>query len=162
MARSALLLVAVALFGCGRHDARENTARLAAKQMQVEERGRSVMPFDINRTMHHFKKTATGGEQEVLATDGDAQQISLIRKHLRSEAVRFQHGDFSDPSSIHGTDMPGVRALAAGARRIDIRYGELPGGARITYVTDDPTLVTAIHRWFDAQVRQHGRHAMPM
>jgi hypothetical protein len=151
----------LALSGCGQKS-NENAVSLAKKQAQVVERGRSVMPFDINRTMHHFKKLPSGGVQQVLSTDGDAQQIALIRQHLKAEAVRFQQGNFSDPSSIHGPEMPGLSAMAAGANRIDIRYSEMPQGAQITYASSDPTLITAIHAWFDAQVREHGHHAMPM
>lgn len=156
------MLVALALSGCDRHTDADNAAALATKQAQVVERGRSVMPFDINRTMHHFKRLPSGGVQQVLSTDGDPQQIALIRQHLKTEAVRFQYGNFSDPSSIHGPEMPGLRALAAGASRIDIRYTEIPQGAQITYATADPVLVRAIHTWFDAQVKEHGHHAMPM
>ncbi len=160
--RSTALIIALALTGCGHHTEASNDASLTAKQAQVVERGRSVMPFDINRTMHHFKKLPSGGDQQVLSTDGDARQVALIRQHLKSEAVRFQQGDYSDPSSIHGTEMQGLRAIAAGASHVDIRYSEIPGGAQITYASADPRLVTAIHAWFDAQVREHGHHAMPM
>jgi hypothetical protein len=107
-------------------------------------------------------KTPSGGVQQVLSTDGDTQQVSLIREHLKAEAERFRHGDFSDPSTIHGPEMPGLRTLAAGAGRIDIRYTDIPAGAQIAYDTADPALRTAIHAWFDAQVREHGHHAMPM
>ena len=159
--RCAALIIVIALCGCGQKS-NEDVFNLSKKQAQVVERGRSVMPFDINRTMHHFKKLPTGGVQQVLSTDGDAQQIALIRQHLKTEAARFQQGNFSDPSSIHGPDMPGLRAMSAGANRLDIHYSEIPQGAQVTYASSDPTLVTAIHAWFDAQVREHGHHAMPM
>lgn len=159
------MLIAVAFLGCG-HKApspeERNVAGLAAKQTQVVERGRSVMPFDIDRTMHHFIKLPSGGVQQVLSTDGDPHQIALVREHLRTEAIRFHNGDFSDPSKIHGPEMAGLSSLAAGASRIAIRYKDIAGGAQISYVTSDPALVTAIHTWFDAQVREHGHHAMPM
>jgi len=156
------VLVAFALSSCGQHAEHGNTGSLAAKQAEVVERGRSVMPFDINRTMHHFQELPSGGVQQVLSTDGDPHQIALIRQHLQTEVVRFQHGNFSDPSAIHGPEMPGLRALDAGATRNKIGYSELPQGAQVTYATTDPTLVAAIHTWFDAQVREHGHHAMAM
>ncbi|MEA2689152.1 MAG: hypothetical protein QOD51_1759, partial [Candidatus Eremiobacteraeota bacterium] len=68
-------------------------------------------------------------------------------------------GDFADPASIHGTDMPGLKALRAGSRRISVRYVDVPKGGRITYATADPALVRAIHAWFDAQASDHGSHA---
>ena len=156
------LVIALAVSACGGESDEGNRASLAAKQAQVVERGHRVMPFDINRTMHHFTKTPLGGVQQVLSTDGDPQQVSLIRQHLQAEAGRFRHGDFSDPSTIHGADMPGLNALAAGAGRIDIRYTDTPAGGQIAYESSDRALVTAIHNWFDAQVREHGQHAMPM
>lgn len=156
------LIIGLTLSGCGRHPNGDKAVSVANKQVQVVERGRAVMPFDINRTMHHFKKLPSGGIQQVVSTDGDGSEIALIRQHLNSEAVRFQQGDFSDPGSIHGPEMPGLSAMAAGANRIDIRYSEVPQGAQITYASADPTLVAAIHAWFDAQVREHGHHAMPM
>jgi hypothetical protein len=157
----AALLLTVAACG-SQHPQGNGQAALAERQAQVAERGRTVMPFDLERTMHHFKTTPSGGLQQVVSTDGDAGQIRLIREHLRTEAERFQRGDFSDPGKIHGPEMPGLRALAAGAGRIDIRYTDIPAGAQIAYHTSDPALRKAIHAWFDAQVREHGHHAMPM
>jgi hypothetical protein len=154
-------MFAFALPGCGPHTP-EKASNLAKQQVEVVGRGNSVMPFDINRTMHHFQKLPSGGVQQVVSTYGDPDQIALIREHLKDEAGRFQHGDFSDPSNIHGPQMPGLKTLAAGASRIGIRYTEIQRGAQITYATADPKLVTAIHAWFDTQVREHGRHAMPM
>jgi hypothetical protein len=156
------MFIALALCACGGQGERNESSALTAKRALVVQRGRAVMPFDIDRTTHHFRKSASGGVQQVVSKDGDPWEIALIRKHLAAEAGRFQHGDFSDPSNIHGPEMPGLKALATGARRIDIRYTELPSGAQIAYETRDPTLVSAIHTWFDAQVQEHGRHAMPM
>ncbi len=161
-ARLIILLMALAIFGCGRQSEESNSTSIATKQAQVVERGRAVMPFDLDRTTHHFTKLPSGGIQQVLSTDSDPRQIALIRGHLQTEAARFQHGDFSDPNRIHGPDMPGLNMLAAGPSRIDIRFSEIPRGAQITFATADPTLVAAIHDWFDAQVQEHGRHAMPM
>ncbi len=55
--------------------------------------------------------------------------------------------------------MPGLEDLEAGAEKMDIRYSELPDGAKIEYETSDPVLVAALHDWFDAQVSDHGDHA---
>jgi hypothetical protein len=160
-ARCTALILALALAGCGQSQ-RDEATGLAKKQAEVVQRGRSVMPFDINRTMHHFRKTPSGGVQQVVSTDRDPEQVSLIRDHLKAEATSFRHGDFSDPHMIHGPNMPGLEAMAARAKDIDIRYSEIPAGAQVNYATGDPALVAAIHSWFDAQVREHGHHAMPM
>lgn len=132
----------------------------AARQAEIAANGRTVMPFDLERTTHRFAKAATGGVQTVTSDDpGDAGQVALIREHLTAEAAAFSKGDYGDPASIHGGEMPGLRELEAGHDRIDIRYAESPAGARITYTTSDPALLQALHAWFDAQVTDHGRHA---
>ncbi|MDF2710148.1 MAG: putative secreted protein [Nonomuraea muscovyensis] len=133
---------------------------MAGRQAEIAARGRQVMPFDLERTTHRFTKSATGGVQTVTADDpADAQQVKLIREHLTQEASGFSRGDYGDPASIHGTDMPGLRELEQGHSRIDIRFADLPAGARLTYTTSDPSMVKALHAWFDAQVSDHGRHA---
>ena len=129
------------------------------RQALVAERGREVMPFDLERTTHRFEKLADGGVQTVVSDDGDREQIGLVRTHLRKEARLFRQGVFTDPITIHGPDMPGVAELKAGASRIDVAYSDAPRGGRIRYRTDDPALIDAIHRWFDAQTTDHGDHA---
>jgi hypothetical protein len=129
-------------------------------QAQVEQHSKEVMPFDLNRTMHIFTPTNNGGVQIVMVHDGDPQQIALVRSHLRKEARAFARGDFRDPAAIHGNNMAGLSQLRAGAKRIAISYGATSNGASITYKTSDPSLIAAIHRWFAAQVYDHGAHAM--
>ncbi|MEN3539584.1 hypothetical protein AAH991_31045 [Microbispora sp. ZYX-F-249] len=161
--RAGLLLAALALAaaGCapsGQDHGQHQTP--AGRQAEVAARGRTVMPFDLDRTTHRFGKTATGGVQTVTADDpSDVRQITLIRQHLTEEVAAFREGDFGDPASIHGDHMPGLHDLREGHTRIDIRYTDMPDGARITYTTGEPTLVKALHAWFDAQVSDHGRHA---
>jgi hypothetical protein len=55
--------------------------------------------------------------------------------------------------------MPGLRELQAGAARIQITYRALPEGAEIRFRTRDMKLVTAVHRWFGAQLSEHGADA---
>lgn len=129
------------------------------RQTQVERNGANVMPFSMAATMHHFTPTPTGGAQAVLVHGGDRRQVALVRGHLRKEAAAFAKGDFSDPASIHGADMPGLRAMRAGSARIAVRYDDVQNGATITYSTRNQALVSAIHAWFKAQVDDHGAHA---
>ena len=129
-------------------------------QEHVHQMAPGVMPFDLSRTEHIFRMTETGGVQRVIAKDpGDQDQIALIRQHLRHEAERFQHGDFSDPAKLHGATMPGLAELQNGASRIEVSYTLLPDGAELTFATSDLRLVTAIHRWFGAQLSEHGADA---
>jgi hypothetical protein len=122
--------------------------------------GAQVMPFDLGKTQHVFEMTQTGGIQDVIVRDPkDADQVAHIQQHLRYEAARFGAGDFSDPASLHGADMPGIKELTKGVGRIEIAYSPLPNGARIMFETSDAALVTAIHRWFGAQLSDHGQDA---
>lgn len=131
-----------------------------SREAAVAERGARVMPFSLDATTHVFDATATGGSQRVVADNPrDREQIRLVRGHLRKEAVAFRRGDFGDPASIHGKQMPGLAALQAGFQRIKVIYRDLPDGAEITYRTGDRALASAVADWFDAQLRDHGTDA---
>lgn len=132
-----------------------------ARQAAVAERGATVMPFDLERTTHIFEPLPDGGLQQVIADDPrDAAQVALIRGHLQEETAKFQQGDFGDPAAIHGDAMPGLAELRAGYAQIEVTYAELPDGAQIRYTTSEPAIVTALHAWFQAQLSDHGGHAM--
>jgi hypothetical protein len=132
----------------------------AARQAQVREKGAEVMPFSLDRTVHTFDKTPDGGVQRV-RTRGDAvEQLERIRMHLRQIARSFAEHDFSQPMHIHGESMPGLAALrAARPGELEVSYHELDDGAEVDYVAHTPTLVAAIHEWFDAQLADHGTDA---
>jgi hypothetical protein len=104
--------------------------------------------------------TESGGVERVIVRDpADVDQLPLIRQHLQKEAQRFQLGDYSDPALLHGARIAGIDELARGARRIRVSHGKLPDGARIAFKASDAHLVTAIHRWFGAQLSEHGADA---
>ena len=125
-------------------------------QEHVHHMAHSVMPFDMSKTLHIFKMTESGGVQQVIVRDaGDSEQIAFIQQHLKHEAEKFQRGDYSDPAMLHGADMPGLKDLQAGAANIKITYSTLSNGAEITFDTTDLHLLTAIHRWFGAQLSEH-------
>lgn len=131
------------------------------RQAEVAEAGKAVMPFDLDQTTHVFEKLEDGGLQTVVANAGHPEQTGLIRTHLAEEADRFSRGDFHDPAMIHGDDMAGMHALVMGHDRIRITYREIETGGEIRYSAMDTALVTAIHEWFDAQLKDHGKHAQP-
>lgn len=119
-----------------------------------------VMPFDLNKTLHVFEMTESGGIQAVTVKNpGDKREINLIQEHLQREADRFSAGDYSDSASLHGANMPGIKELTAGRAKIKIVYAALLDGAQIIFTTDDWRLITAIHRWFGAQLSDHGPDA---
>lgn len=141
--------------------ARDAASAAPSRAAMIHQHGAMVMPFDLSATRHIFEMTVRGGiQQVVLRTGADSAQLPLIRRHLREEARRFGAGDFSDPMRLHGADMPGVRELAAAAARLRVSYAELPDGAQITFEAADPALVTAVHRWFGAQLSDHGADAV--
>jgi hypothetical protein len=130
---------------------------------EIAQRGSQIMPFDLEKTTHVFSRTPNGGLQQVIVKDkSDIEQIELIRAHL-SEILRdFKRGDFSKPARIHGESMPGLAELkSAKPGEIKTEYVELPDGAQISYSSNSPKLINAIHRWFDAQLHDHARHAVP-
>lgn len=130
------------------------------RQEHVHQMAHSVMPFDVSKTVHIFRMTEAGGVQQVIAKDPNANdQIALIQQHLQHETEKFQQGDYTDPARLHGADMPGLKELHAGASRIKVSYAALPSGAQITFETTDLQLLTALHRWFGAQLSEHGADA---
>ena len=130
------------------------------RQAEVADRGAEVMPFDLDATTHRFEPLDDGLLQTVVVDDpADADQVALVREHLADEAERFAGGDFDDPASIHGDEMPGLDDLRAGFDDIDVAYADVPDGATITYTTADHDLVAALHDWAEAQVTDHGGHA---
>jgi hypothetical protein len=120
------------------------------------------MPFALSSTIHIFTKTPDGGVQRVLVRDlTDMEQVRLVREHLHEMQTRFERGDFSGPSHVHGDDMPGLSALkSAKPGAILYVYRDVEGGAQIVYHTTDTTLLAALHAWFDAQISDHGHDAM--
>ncbi|WP_050448589.1 hypothetical protein [Achromobacter spanius] len=134
----------------------------AQRQTEVSKRGKEVMPFSLSATTHIFTKSADGGVQRVVVKDAsDAGQVEQIRRHLREIQAQFLKGDFSGPSHIHGQDMPGLAELKnASPGQLEIAYQDVKGGAQLTYKANDAHLVGALHKWFDAQLSDHGNDAV--
>jgi hypothetical protein len=141
------------LFNCG-------SVMAQPQQEHVHNMSPSVMPFDMAKTVHIFKMTESGGIQRVIVKNGSyTDQVRLIQQHFREEADRFQRGDYSDPATLHGAEMPGLKELQLGAQRVKVSYSNLPEGAEIIFETTDLHLLTEIHRWFGAQLSEHGTDA---
>ncbi|MEJ2639073.1 MAG: hypothetical protein P8010_05810, partial [Desulfosarcinaceae bacterium] len=60
---------------------------------------------------------------------------------------------------LHGAKMPGLAELRANPLKVKVSYSELPAGAQITFETKNLSMLTAIHRWFGAQLSEHGADA---
>jgi hypothetical protein len=175
--RTIIGLVLFASIGCAQgqdaksssvdHSQMDHAAHMKAmantqRQAEVSERGKDVMPFSLPATTHIFTKKADGGVQRVIAkTASDTAQVKLIRQHLQEIREQFLRGDFSGPGHIHGQDMPGLAEMReARPGQIKITYEETEGGAQLVYMTKEATLIAALHRWFDAQLSDHGKDAV--
>jgi hypothetical protein len=132
-------------------------------QEHVHGHGREVMSFDLAKTVHIFKMTKDGGTQKVIVRDksSGSDQIQKIQSHLSMEATEFQKGNFADPIHLHGSTMPGLSEMRSGAQHMTITYKALPNGAEIQFRANDIESITAIHRWFGAQLSEHGADARP-
>jgi len=150
------LLISLAMAAPLVHALEEATPR----QAEVRQRGAEVMPFSIHDSLHVFEKTTDGGLQRVEARPGHGEQVAAIRAHLGEIAAQFTARDFSAPAKIHGQDMPGLAELrAAPADALAVVYRELPDGAELRYSATTASLRDALHRWFDAQLSDHGHDA---
>jgi hypothetical protein len=135
-------------------------AAAETKQEHVHDTSHSVMPFDMSKTTHIFKMTERGGAQRVISKDSaDSNQIAMIRSHLAHEYDEFSKGIYADPAKLHGSNMPGLAEVQANAARIKVTYQALPDGAELIFDTSDLPALTAIHRWFGAQLSEHGADA---
>lgn len=135
-------------------------ASAETKQEHIHHKAHDVMPFDLKKTRHIFHMTDSGGVERVIAIDAsDKDQVILIQQHLQHEAEAFQRGDYSDPEMLHGVNMPGLNELRTEYGQISVRYAALPDGGEITFETAELHLLTAIHKWFGAQLSEHGADA---
>jgi hypothetical protein len=158
-----LLLAVVLILPCAafaRTDQAAAGGDETSRQQEVREKGTEVMPFALDKTFHSFDKTDDGGIQRVLVRGDAPDQVAMIRSHLHEIARSFATRDFDKPAHIHGADMPGLAEMkAASADDLDVTYRDLDKGAEIRYTGHTPEIVGAIHRWFDAQLSDHGRDA---
>jgi len=163
LAVTAVLFLPFAAFGGPDDDAAAQASgkgEETSRQQEVRAKGAQVMPFELAKTIHSFDKTDDGGIQRVRVRGNAPDQVAMIRSHLQEIAQSFSSLDFEKPAHIHGTDMPGLTEMkAAPAANLDVTYRALDDGAEIRYVGHTPEIVGAIHSWFDAQLRDHGRDA---
>jgi hypothetical protein len=141
-----------------RHTMKDST--LMYRQHMIHLKSPMVMSFNMSKVTHFFIKTDSGGVIEIDVKDPkDKTQISLVRKHLEKEKKLFSNADFRDPKTLHGKNMPGLRTLSESAGKYKIMYKELPLGAQLTFSSKDSMVVKALHTWFDAQLKDHGKDA---
>ena len=67
------------------------------------------MPFDLNRTTHVFQMTQTGDILRVVVKDPKDTNKLSSNGNTFSTKRRASKADFSDPATLHGQNMPGIR-----------------------------------------------------
>jgi hypothetical protein len=123
----------------------------------VTRRGDAVMGFSHDRTTHHFRLRAAGGEIEITARDpNDEESATAIRGHLRHVARMFAGGDFTAPVLIHAQNPPGTDVMTARKAAIAYDVETIAGGARLRLVTSDREALDAIHSFLRFQITDHG------
>lgn len=137
-----------------------NDSTLMRRQHMIHSMSPEVMPFNMNKVTHYFIENDTGGILMIKVKDmKDTVQTALVRSHLKKEYNLFSKGDFRDPKILHGNNMPGLTVLSESKDKYNVDYQELPGGAQLTFFSNNPEVIDAIHTWFDAQLRDHGSDA---
>ncbi len=123
---------------------------------EMNARGDRSMGFEQSKTTHHFRTLEDGGAIEVTVKDpADTANLTAIRGHLSQIAKQFAAGDFSTPMMTHAEMPPGVAEMQKLKDKIAYTYEELPAGARVKITTGDPDALTAVHKFFEYQVKEH-------
>jgi len=133
---------------------------LTHRQHMIHAKSPMVMPFDMDKVTHYFIKNGSGGILRIKTKKlNDTVQTSLIRSHLKKEYTLFSNADFKDPKTLHGMKMPGLKTLSESKGKFNVEYENLSDGAQIIFSSKESEVVKAIHKWFDAQIKDHGSDA---
>lgn len=126
-----------------------------AAHAAMEQRGAEEMGVDQQTSVHAFEASPSGGVIELQRSSDDSAGILTIRRHLRGIASAFAQGDFSSPTYIHMTAVPGAQVMAD--RRLAIRYDyhDLPRGGALRITTADNAARKAIWEFIDYQRHEH-------
>jgi hypothetical protein len=125
-------------------------------QHDMAHRGDAVMGFSHDKTTHHFRLRADGGDIEVTAdTAADEESAGQIRSHLRHITHMFTAGDFTAPFLIHSQDPPGSAAMAARKHEITYTFEAVPAGARVRIRTTGREALEAVHEFLRFQITDH-------
>ena len=137
-----------------------NDSTLMHRQHMIHMESPMVMPFNMNKVTHYFIKNNKGGILMIKTKDiNDTTQAKLVQKHLKKECKLFSQADFRDPKSLHGKNMPGLKILSASKDKFIVEYKKLSNGAQLTFSSKEAEIIDAIHKWFDAQLKDHGTDA---
>ncbi len=133
---------------------------LMHRQHMIHSESPMVMPFNMNKVTHYFLKNESGGILMIKTKDKkDTTQLKLVRAHLQKEYKLFSNADFRDPKTLHGLNMPGLDVLSKSKGKFKVEYKNLSNGAELNFISKDSKVIKAIHTWFDAQLKDHGKDA---
>jgi hypothetical protein len=122
----------------------------------VNQRGDRVMGSSHEKTTHHFRLFADGGEIEVTANDPkDVESRDQIRAHLPHIAQMFANGNFNAPMLVHDRTPPGVQVLEKHKNEVGWRYEPIDRGGRIRIRTKNAEALKAIHEFLRFQIEDH-------
>jgi len=113
------------------------------------------MGVDQYTSAHIFDALADGGRIELQRDVDDPAGVLEIRRHLGKIAEAFASGDFSTPAFVHMREVAGTAVMAAKKDRIEYVYRDLPRGAELRLVTNDPEALRAIHEFVAFQRADH-------
>jgi hypothetical protein len=122
----------------------------------VNQRGDKVMGFSHEKTTHHFRLHADGGEIEVTANDSkDTASRDQIRAHLPHIAQMFTAGNFNAPMLVHGRTPPGVPVLEKLKGQVTYKYEQIDNGGRVRIRTKNADALKAVHEFLRFQIEDH-------
>lgn len=121
----------------------------------LQARGEVTMGVDQYTSTHLFDDLPDGGRIELQRNEDDPAGVEQIRQHLQHIAHAFAAGDFSDPTSVHGHEMPGTAVMAQKKDVITYSYAPLPRGGEVRITTRDPDALRAIQAFMAAQRGEH-------
>jgi hypothetical protein len=126
-----------------------------AAHADMQKRGAEVMGVDQETSVHVFEALPNGGIIELQRAGADTAGARVIRRHLRDIALAFRAGDFSGPSYIHMTSVPGAKVMTERRNYIRYDYRELPRGGALRISTTDPAARKAIWEFIAYQRNEH-------
>ena len=123
----------------------------------LNERGKTFMGFDQNKTTHHFILSKDGGTIQVTAKDAqDAESIAQIRDHLKHIAGVFAKGDFDLPALIHDTKaVPGVEGMRRQGSALTYTFEEIARGGHVRITGSTAEAIVAVHEFLRFQITDH-------
>lgn len=153
-----LVFAAAVLVACSPSSAEDAASAHTLSEAEFSEmqgRGEVTMGVDQYTSTHLFDALPNGGRIELQRNEVDPEGVEQIRSHLQQIAGAFGEGDFSDPTAVHGHEMPGTAVMAERKDAITYSYAELARGGEVVISTDDPEALEAIHAFMAAQRGEH-------